>query len=295
VEDAITKALDYLKQTQNEDGGWGKKHSIGETSLALIAYMSQGNFPGERPYGDVMTNGVMFLLRESESSASGYMGEVMYEHGLATMALSELWGHTDRDDEIREALKKAVAVILRSQDPKGGWRYRPEPSGADVSVTVMQIVALASAKQAGILVPSRTIDEAIKYVLACRDEKTGGFCYMPRGGGPGFARTGAALTSLMMMGKHDLDEVNGGLKYLRDLGEGVFREEEKWYIYGHYYSAVSMYLAGESQFDSWYPKIRDALLEKQKDSGEIFKSGYETPMAVIVLSIPYSYIPVYQR
>ena len=87
----------------------------------------------------------------------------MYEHGLATLALSEVWGMSD-NAKLRDSLKRAVQIILRSQNREGGWRYHPRPEDADLSVTVMQIVALASAREAGIYVPDETIEKALSFV-----------------------------------------------------------------------------------------------------------------------------------
>jgi hypothetical protein len=225
----------------------------------------------------------------------------MYSHGLATLALSELWGQTDRDDEIRDALKSAVRVIFRAQSPIGGWRYNPIPSDADVSITAMQLVALSAARQAGILVPNQVIDRAIRFIHLCRDESNGGFAYVPNGGhgGAGFPRSAAATFSLMMCGQHESPECKGGIRYLIDQPDKKFSSAgDYYYSYAHYYSALVMSQASDEQFKTWYPKIRDALLASQGRTGSWTTDGppvYCTPMAVIILSIPYSYVPAYQR
>ena len=123
----------------------------------------------------------------------------MYEHGLATLALSEVWGMSSRKG-IRDTLKQAVEIILSSQNSRGGWRYQPQPIDADISVTVMQIVALASAKEAGIHVPDHVIGKAKKYIKSLQVKGSGGFGYTgPHQ--PGFARTAAGVMSLLMCGE----------------------------------------------------------------------------------------------
>jgi prenyltransferase/squalene oxidase-like repeat protein len=297
VETAIDRGLAYLKSTQTADGHWGGQYPVAHTALSLIAFMMRGNFPREKPYGDVMEKGLDFLLRESKANAFGYMGTNMYAHGLATLALSELWGQTDRDKEVREAIKRAVQVILLAQNREGGWRYNPKPESADVSVTAMQLVALNSAKQAGILVPDETIQKAIRYVNACHNTD-GGFSYMPRGGSA-FPRSAAAVFSLMMCGEHESPAVKQGLGYLENLGTNTIDRGSHW-AYGHYYAALCMYVGGDDTFDRWYPMIRDRLLASQTRDGSIRppsenQQPYATAMSLIVLSIPYSYVPVYQR
>jgi hypothetical protein len=297
TEAAFTRGLDWLKQAQRADGSWEEQNNVAFTAMALIAFMIQGNFPGDKPYGETVAKGLSFLLKESKSGVNGYMGTSMYAHGLATLALSELWGQTDRDDEIRDALKQAVDVILKAQSPMGGWRYNPDPIDADISVTAMQLVALASARQAGILVPDQTIERAIKYVQMCHDPSSGGFRYTTFPGLPAMARSGAAVVCLMMCGRHQDQEVKAGLKYLDDLPASKFQSTE-YYPYAHYYAAVAHYLAGEEPFRKWYPRIRDALLAKQNKTGAFATEGagaYATSMSLIVLGLPYSFVPAYQR
>ncbi len=295
TEDAIDLGLDSLVATQAADGHWKRSNSVGVTSLVLIGYMINGYFPGERPYGETMEKGLDYLLRESKSGMQGYMGTNMYSHGLATLALSELWGMTDRDDEIRDAIKAGVDVILKAQDRSGGWRYNPEPSGADVSVTAMQLVALNSAKQAGILVPDETINRAIRYVQMCRDAATGGFYYMAGRGTPGFARSAAAVVSLQMCGRHESEEVVDGIKYLHDNSQAISGRMAHW-DYGQYYAAIGMSMSSEEDFAKWYPKIQRVMIEKHIRNGKWQQNNsYATAMAMIVLGLPKSYVPAYQR
>jgi hypothetical protein len=291
AERAIQKGLVYLAEHQNADGSWGGQHRVAVTALSLMAYMVRGHLPDREPYGRAMTAGIDYLIKEGREGA-GYLGKSMYEHGLATLALSEAWGMSTRSDPIRDLIKRAVDVILRAQNPQGGWRYRPEPRDADMSVTVMQIVALASAREAGILVPDAVIRRAIGYVRSCQDPGSGGFGYQgPRD--PGFARSAAGVMSLLMCGDRSSDSVRRGLDYLGRSPQGVF-EDERWFYYGHYYAMQAMYQAGEAFYQSWYPRIRDSLLQKQRQDGS-WPEEYGTPMAILVLGVPYRFLPIYQR
>jgi ribosome-binding factor A len=168
---AIDRGLKFLLSRQNKDGSWdsdGKGgHAVAITSLGLMAFMSKAQFPGSGPYAEQLDRAKDFLLNQTKKGVDGYLGSVMYEHGLATLALSEMWGMTrdaKDDDKIQKALEAAVDVILRSQSAAGGWRYQPQRDGGqDTSVTVMIFVALASARQAGIMVPNETIKKVVKY------------------------------------------------------------------------------------------------------------------------------------
>lgn len=291
AERAIQNGLRYLTAHQNEDGSWGGQHRVAVTALALSAFMVKGYFPERGLHGARLGRGLDFLIRASRVGG-GYMGRSMYEHALATLALSEVWGMSRRGDEIRDALKRAVEIILRSQNPRGGWRYQPRPRDADMSVTVMQIVALSSASEAGILVPDRVIRRAIEYVTSCQDPESGGFGYQgPRD--PGFARTAAGVTSLLMCGERSGEPLRRGLDYLRRSRSSTFARD-KWFYYGHFYAAQAMYQAGDAFYQEWYPHIREALIARQRADGS-WSKDHGTPMAILILGVPYRFLPIYQR
>lgn len=297
VEAAIDRGLKALVAQQNKDGSWGGDYKGAGTSLSLMAFMLKGHFPKKGIYGSNVERGLDYLLKKS-SEGSGYIGTSMYEHALATLALSEAWGMSDRD-EIRDALKRAVDVILRAQAGSGGWRYDPRPVDADISVTAMQIVALVSAREAGILVPTRTIERAANYVKNCQVAGSGGFGYQDAHS-PVFSRSAAGLMGLLMTGDRNTPAVRRSLDYLKKLPESKFTRASGFYMYGHYYAVQSMYQAGESHYQEWYPSIRDALLSRQGKNGswsapECSEGWYGTSMAILILGVPYRYLPIYQR
>ena len=49
--------------------------------------------------------------------------------------------------DVREALRRAVRLIVNTQNSEGGWRYQPVRNDADLSVTVCQIMALRAARR----------------------------------------------------------------------------------------------------------------------------------------------------
>jgi len=300
TEAAIVRGLQFLKTSQSPDGRWevDDGNTVGFTAFSMIAFMLNGHAPNKKlPYGETLTKAVNALLKEPEGQVTGYMGSNMYAHGLATLALSEAWGQTDKDDKVQETLKAAVKVILRAQNEAGGWRYDPQPGSADVSVTAMQVVALAAARQAGIFVPDETINRAVRYVNMCHQTNRGGFSYMAGLGDSGFARTAAATFSLMMLGRHEFKEVKDGVRFLQKEAPAAMKETDH-YMYGHYYAALVMYQAGSQEFKEWYPRIRDIMLSRQAANGSFGSGGrstYDTATALIILSIPYGYVPAYQR
>ena len=70
------------------------------------------------------------------------------------------------------------------------------------------------------------------------------------------------------------------------------------YFYGHYYAIQSMYQMGESRYQQWYPHIRDAILQRQTAEGcwhGDMPVAATTSVAILILGVPYRFLPIYQR
>jgi Prenyltransferase and squalene oxidase repeat len=303
---AIERGLQFLLASQKPDGSWGNNDgafSAAGTSLGLMAFMVKGHFPGFGRHGAALDRAKEYLLKRAEDSPTGYMGG-MYEHGLFTLALSEMWGMTNKVEDnrrIQTALERAVQVILRAQSPLGGWRYHARPDcGQDTSVTAMVFVSLASARQAGILVPTETIDRVVAYLRdQVWNEKTGGFGYQGKDGST-LSCTGGGAYAAQLCGMRETEWVQAAIRYLENSPKIFNRKEIGHFYYCHYYAMQAMVQAGDEHYAKWYPQIRDALLALQLPDGswnEDDKTEYPhpTPMAIIILGTPHRYIPVYQQ
>ena len=310
---AIDKGLAFLANNQRADGSfndWGGSAS-GIVGAISIAFMAAGHIPGEGPYGHVTSKATQCLLNSIQSNGLVYRpesgGPPMYNHGLATLALAEIWGMT-ADPRVGNAVQRAVDLICSTQNSKGGWRYQPKIADDDLSVTVMQLMALRAAKDAGIAVPKEVIDAGIEYVKRCHNSKRagkdGGFGSTP-GGGSGLARTGAGVTSLQVAGDYRSAEVQEGVEYLLECEPVGKRKDDdaQFYWYGLYYGTMGIYQAqsigtwGKNAWAQWYPAVTKHLVETQKPEGkwEGNHGLYPTAMGVVVLAIPYRYLPLYQR
>ena len=300
---SVSRGLAWLGRQQNLDGSFGGgsqygRH-VGITALAGLAFVCDGNVPGRGRYADVVEKGLQFAL-ESTAEQSGLIAAEtsygpMYGHGFATLFLAEMYGMSPRSD-IREKLRKAVALIISTQNEQGGWRYHPIRNDADLSVTVCQVMALRGARNVGIHVPKSTIDRAVKYVHDSQNVD-GGFRYMLDSSGSMFARSAAGVATLFYAGVYEDQSITRGLDYLEKFTPGK-TQEQTHYFYGHYYAAQAMFLAGGPHWERWWPAIRDELLEKQSPEG--FWRGqagteYGTAMALIILQIPTRTLPIFQQ
>jgi prenyltransferase beta subunit len=301
---ATARALEWLAQRQNSDGSWSDgayPHNTAITSFALLAFLSQGHLPGEGLYGPEVAKGCRFLLACSRDD--GYLAGPrggnshgnMYCHAMATLALAELWGMTG-DKDIKPVLTKAVDLIVSSQNYQGGWRYEPRPTGADISVTIMQVMALRAAKNSGLHVKDETMRRAIGYIKRCYNRSSGGFSYQP-GSPPGFARTAAGVCVLQLTGEYKAAEIPEAIAFMKQRAH-----ERSHFWYGHYYASHAMHQVGGKEWQEWYNAICDTFLPMQSTDGswssrERYEVGpvYQTSIAVIILSVPMNYMPIFQR
>ena len=303
AERAIDSALVYLAANQNGDGSWGvDKYYVANTAINVMAFMVQGHVPGKGKYGGHIQRGIDYLLNRARVRNDGYIvgpeSSVMYQHCLAVMALAEAWGQS-KSRRIGPVVKAGTEALLRTQHEEGGWRYDPRPTKGDISVTIMAIEALVSAKESGVLVPDRALEKARRFLHNCQDEK-GRFGYTPTRPGTNSYRMGAGLLGLALTGERDSERVERAWSYLRGpaMAKGWALEPRDDWL-DQFYCVQACYQAGDEQIRFWYPRIAQTLLRAQQPSGRIGASPNlphaATGVAVLILGVPYRYLPIFQR
>ena len=94
-----------------------------------------------------------------------------------------------------------------------------------------------------------------------------------------------------------------------DFLEKNFSRSEQWFTYGNFYAAPAQYMIGGEVWEKWYGKLKDILLknvtpvrgdmyywEPKLDAGQGgVGPTYSTAVYVMILAMPYHYIPLYQR
>lgn len=312
TETAIQRGLEYLARTQGSDGAWRNGRDYGTypvamTALAGLAFLANGNTTTQGPYASNVDRATEFLLGCRTSSGliarmDEAEGRPMYGHGFSTLFLAEVYGMTediDRQARIRETLQAAVELTARSQSPLGGWIYMPDGGSDEGSVTITQLQALRACRNAGIAVPKEVIDRALKY-LEMSFRSDGGIAYRARQAGPSRPPiTAAAVCCWYNCGDYDNPMAKRCLRFCHEtLGEG--QGTLGHFFYAHLYYAQAIYLADEpAQWDKYFPKVRDQLLQWQRDDGSWLGDNvglpYGTALATIILQLPYNRLPIMQR
>ncbi len=332
VEESIDRALAWLARQQDSDGSIDAPNSAqpAATSLTVMAFLSKGHIPGEGPYGRQLDKAIDFVLATQQPNGLlAYAGggsrsngkTANYNHAIAGLMLTEVYGMTDRvrAAKLKPAILRAIKFTRRDQTlPKsnprdqGGWRYvYSETFGdSDLSVTAWQLMFLRSAKNAEFDIPKQYIDDAVGYVLRCWEEGQGVFYYKRSGSETRFSRgmVGAGVLSLAMAGMHDTAMAQRAGNWLlgypfRFYGERIGSGDR--FFYSTYYCSQAMAQLGGRHWRQFFPNLVNALLRGQQSSGEWptepygsdrqFGNTYTTALAVLSLTPPLQLLPVYQR
>lgn len=310
---AVKKGLDYLAKTQTQDGNWtnmrdGEAYPITMASIAGMAFLANGNTPTRGPYADQVRKIERYLM--SNATPSGLItgpgeeeGRPMYGHGFSMLFLSECYG-METDERLRTKLKKilteAIRLTARGQSNLGGWTYTPG-SGDEGSVTVTQMQGLRAANNAGFSVPKATIDEAVKYLERCRTAEGGIQYSYGSGGDTRLPISAAAIATLYNAGEYDSRLADTCMAYVwkRFSAQKEFSKGEGHDFYTHLYAAQAFYQAGDKYWDEYFPSTREQILKMQQGDGSWNGDGvgpvYGTGISLIILQLPYKFLPIYQR
>jgi len=312
AEKSIERGLAFLARTQSRDGSWRSGTRYGSypcsmTSLAGMALMGGGNTPVEGKYAANVRRAVDYVLscatstglisRPSEEQRS------MYGHGFGMLFLATAYGmeqDSTRQSRIKRVLQRGIALTGKSQSQWGGWLYSPDSSGDEGSVTITQVQGLRAARNAGVKVPKKVIDKAIQYIEKSAN-KDGGIRYTARGGGS--ARppiTAAAVAVLYNAGDYDNPVATRALQFMENRMNGnPMRALSGHKFYTMLYLSQAMYQAGDKKWEFFFPPVRDDLVKTQAADGswmgDSVGTTYGTAIAITTLTLPYKYLPIYQR
>jgi hypothetical protein len=312
IDEAIKRGLQYLSRNQANDGCWRNAGGYGSypavmTGLAGMAMICNGNTPTRGKYWREVRQAADFLMKAADAntgviSVPAEEGRSMYGHGFATLFLAQVYGmeeDTDRQKRLHKVLTNAVKLIANSQSGAGGWLYTPDSGGDEGSVTVTQVQALRACRNSGISINKKTIDRAVDYIKKCQNAD-GSIRYSAGSGGEGRpAITAAGCAVLYNAGVYDDQPfVDKAIQYSKKHVQ-VSVDNTGHHFYTHMYFSQALYQRGGKDWDDYYSKMSAWLLKQQKSDGSWDGDGvgtvYGTAIATIILQLPYSLAPIYQR
>ncbi len=206
----VIAALTWLARHQSEDGGWepalfhlecqggrctgtgNAKYGIGVTALGALAFLGAGyGGSADEAYVDPLGRKprsftraaarALERLRQSQGPDGAFAApgalRPMFSHALATLAQAEA-ARWLADPAAAESARKGVEYLIAGRVPGKGWRYEPKTDKADSAVTGWALIALWSARQAGIPVEEAAVAEARGFLDSLTDANYGRCGYL---------------------------------------------------------------------------------------------------------------------
>ncbi|RKY20181.1 MAG: hypothetical protein DRQ55_08500 [Planctomycetota bacterium] len=338
TERAVAAGLAYLARIQESDGHWGSPDDfddkyghvvVGKTALCLLAFLGAGHSPRSgREHAPVARRAREFLLSVQDALTGHFGYSSSYSHAIATYALSECYA-LDGDARLAAPLRQAVSWIVqhqhKSRDARrfGGWGYYyPDDRSFDpwprTSVSAWQIMALESARLAGLAVPDQTFEDARTYLLQNHDARAGVVLYSrdPERLASRYptlpGSTPAGLFALSLLGEElDAPRWRSTIEFTLSRRPDGFREpsSEQFVsraagnLYFWYYGSLVLFRHGGSEWERWNQALQSTLLPAQRRDGswqpislyadyagdDNRDRSYTTAMCVLSLEVYYRY------
>ncbi len=297
---AVDWGLTWLAEHQNADGSWdsdgfeshcdeglctGKGHptyDTGVTGLALLAFLGAGYDHSSKKYGNVVKEGLRYLTRiqDAEGCFGDRLGEnYIYGHAICSLAMAEAWG-TSKFLLFKRPAQRAVDFIEQARNPYAAWRYGVRSGENDTSVTGWMVMALKSAKVAGLRVSPDAFKGARNFLDSVTDEG-GAAGYLKRGSGsvrlpekveefpPQYTRslTAVGMTARVFLGQdpNQSESIQRGADLL--LTALPEWSSQKIDMYYWYYGTLAMYQVGGDPWRKWNTAMQKAILDQQYSQG----------------------------
>ncbi|MEX2310567.1 MAG: prenyltransferase/squalene oxidase repeat-containing protein [Pirellulales bacterium] len=325
TEGAVAMGLRWLAAQQHRTGLWslagpypdGSQSDNPEaaTAMALLAFQGAGYTPTgdpQHPFTPVVRKGWSALLKRLESDGR-FFHDVQTTHQLytqaqCTIALCELYAMTG-DAQYFEPAQRAVDYCVRIQSDQGGWRYDPKQD-SDMSVTGWFVMALQSARMAGIEVPSPVFDKVEAFLDSVSRANEAGYdagsryAYQPNQGAT-LALTAEGLLCRQYLGwPHDDPRLAAGVEYL----VANPPEWNKRNVYYWYYATQVLHHMEGKPWRMWNSEMRELLPAHQEKRGRERGSWdpkgdrwgdaggrlYVTCLSLCVLEVYYRHLPLYR-
>ncbi len=311
---AISKGLNWIAGQQTRLGHWAHdSYPTAMAALAGTALICSGSTTTQGPYAKNIRRAVDYLV--SKCRRNGLIGDpkrdhrYTYGHGFAMLFLSQVLGEeedVDRRDELTNILERAVRFSVNAQTKAGGWGYvtAKESDFDEGSTTITQVQGLRGCRNAGIIVPKKAIDNAIKYIYKCQN-KDGGISYSTNSlGSSRAAITAAALAALYNAGVYETSSAKDK-KYIDSMWnyckKNLHNVQHNQYGHWHYTYLYYSQVVYRQEPDVWRPfrdKLYKIIVNDQTNGGNWtgnIGDVYVTSCNLIMLQLDNGYLPIYQR
>lgn len=325
TEEAVLRGLEWLARQQQRDGSWSLSGPYRDgvekafdnpqaaTAMALLAFQGYGDTHVEGRFKSNVSKGWQWLLKEQNADGcffvEGPFNHRFYTQGQCTIAVCEILTMT-KDQRFRDAAERAVQYCLKSQSSEGGWRYSPN-ADSDLSVTGWIVMALQSARMAGIEVPADNLHQVERFLDRIAQADGSRYPYQ-KGGEPKLSMTAEAMLCRQYLGWRRTDQrmVDAMDWITRDDNLISFTKNRDVY-YWYYATQACHHMEGE-WWKRWNTVMRQIMCEQQVKSG--LESGswdpyrpsedawtrhggrlYVTCLSIYMLEVYYRHLPIYTK
>ncbi|MEQ1828816.1 MAG: prenyltransferase/squalene oxidase repeat-containing protein [Pirellula sp.] len=286
TEDAVAAGLEWLARNQKSDGSWSLVGSYTDggtmenkpaaTAMALLAFMGAGNTHKTGTYQDRVRKGIDFLIkiqnRDGFFADQAAGNQRTYAHAQAAIAICELYGMTG-DESLREPAQKSVKYNEKSQSKNGGWRYQPK-EGGDTSVTGWYVMALISARMAGLDVDSECLERVHRFLDSVqrqgrsnRSDPDGERYAYQSYTTPTPSMTAEGMLCRLYLGWETNDSrIARGAEYL--LGNPIEIAQDRISYYYWYYATTTIHHIGGPAWTEWNNTMKTELPRMQLKTGK---------------------------
>ncbi len=341
VDEAVRTGVDFLVRNQNKDGSFGRYatprtyelwcdvpggHQAFKGGTTALCYMGLLDAPYEPEASKAAQARCLAWLVKNAAGKRAY-GEQFYNiwpyaYGIRALARALREGAPGAD---RDAIVATMQQILKGletlQTHDGGWSYLDfdaplrKPTSSNSFTTATVLIGLHEARAAGVEVPQRMIDKAVKYLWRNRTPQGNywysiGWQWHP--GGQINREQGSSMRNQSCnLALHLFDpeklgrpELRVGLEQLRDnhrFATAALRRPQPhssfyavsgyFYLYGYQYAALVLERLPEEDRKEFRPFVAESILKTRQPDGSFwdyptydYHKYYGTGYALIALS-----------
>ncbi len=304
VETLYERGLTWLAAAQAESGTWkGNNEGSGIDGICLMAFLASGDDPNYGRYAPTIRRAIRSIIRQQDGE-TGYLPNSMYHHGFGLLALCEAYGAVDEallweGEKSVRSIAQAVDLAIRcaaaaqKKNRWGGWRYSPDSTDADTSVTGAVLMGLLAARNAGLEVADETVNAALEYMRRSTG-KDGSVAYSGGFGGMGGSMNLTAIAALVgaISKTKETEQYKASLQRIT---ENLEQRETSYPEYNRYYMAQALFQGDYAAWQKWNgAKVRE-LHEMQREDGAIGQGAYGTGMSLLAIALNYRFLPIYER
>ena len=153
------------------------------------------------------------------------------------------------------------------------------------------MVALLAARNAGVPVPEKSIQDGLRFYASCQTPD-GGIGYISAQG-PNATRTAIGCVVMALAKDKDSTAFRSAFQYLKNAGN-----EMQYPAYFRYYASQAFFHGSNEAWNNWNHDNVKTLRASQTADGSwhgSFGQTFETAGSLLSLALNYRYLPIYER